>query len=53
MICLERYRSELLSGTNRELRIIIGTADESSIHLFRVSVKRLTALYRFLAADLS
>jgi CHAD domain-containing protein len=50
MNCLDQYRSKLLSGTNRELRIIIGTPDESSIHRFRVSVKRLTALYRFLAA---
>jgi CHAD domain-containing protein len=50
MNCLEQYRSKLLSGANRELRIIVGTPDETSIHRFRVSVKRFTALYRFLAA---
>ena len=50
MNCLDQYRSKLLSGANRELRIIVGTPDETSIHRFRVSVKRLTALYRFLAA---
>ena len=50
MNCLDQYRSDLLGGTNRESRIIAGTPDESSVHRYRVSVKRLTALYRFLAA---
>jgi CHAD domain-containing protein len=48
--CLDQYRRKLLSGVNRNLRIIVDTADEESIHQFRVGVKRLTALYRFVAA---
>jgi len=48
--CLDQYRRRLLTGVNRNLRIIIDTADEESIHQFRVGVKRLTALYRFVAS---
>lgn len=50
MHCLEQYRGKLLSSSNRELRVIIANPDETSIHRFRVGVKRLTALYRFFAA---
>ena len=49
MKCLDQYRRKLLTGVNRNLRIIIDTPDAESIHQFRVGVKRLTALYRFLA----
>ena len=48
MNCLDRYRSRLLTAVNRDLRTIVVTPDEHSIHRFRVGVKRLTALYRFL-----
>jgi CHAD domain-containing protein len=50
MNCLDQYRRRLLAGVNRNLPIILATADEESIHQFRVGVKRLTALYRFVAA---
>jgi CHAD domain-containing protein len=50
MNCLDQYRSKLLTAVNRELRVIVTTPDEESIHRFRVGVKRLTALYRFLGA---
>jgi CHAD domain-containing protein len=50
MNCVDQYRRKLLMGVNRNLRVIVITADEESIHQFRVGVKRLTALYRLLAA---
>jgi len=50
MNCVDQYRRRLLGGVNRNLRIIVDTADEESIHQFRVGVKRLTALYRLLGA---
>jgi CHAD domain-containing protein len=50
MNCLNQYRSKLLATVNRELRAIVIAPDEESIHRFRVGVKRLTALYRFLGA---
>jgi CHAD domain-containing protein len=50
MKCLDQYRRKLLTGVNRNLRIIVDRVDEESIHQFRVGVKRLTALYRFVAA---
>lgn len=48
MNCLDRYRSKLLTAVNRDLRAIAAAPEEHSIHRFRVGVKRLTALYRFL-----
>ena len=48
MTCIDRYRSDLVANTNRNLGIILNAVDEEAIHRFRVSVKRLTALYRFL-----
>ncbi len=48
MKCLEQYRSRLHTNVNRDLRVIVQTADEEAIHRFRVGVKRLTALYRML-----
>ena len=48
MICLDQYRSKLLTETNSNLRKIADAVDEESIHRFRVGIKRLTALYRFL-----
>ena len=48
MNCLDPYRGKLLAAVNRDLRAIVGAPDEQSIHRFRVGVKRLTALYRFL-----
>lgn len=50
MNCLDRYRGKLLAAVNRELRAIVTAPDEDSIHRFRVGIKRLTALYRFLGA---
>jgi CHAD domain-containing protein len=50
MKCLDQYRRKLLTGVNQNLRVIVDTVDEESIHQFRVGVKRLTALYRFVAA---
>jgi CHAD domain-containing protein len=50
MNCLNQHRSNLLATVNRELRAIVTAPDEESIHRFRVGVKRLTALYRFLGA---
>ena len=49
MNCLERYRNRLVRQVNRDLRTIRELADEEAIHDFRVGVKRLTALYYFLA----
>ncbi|MDJ0778985.1 MAG: CHAD domain-containing protein [Gammaproteobacteria bacterium] len=49
MNCLERYRNRLVREVNRDLRTIRELADEEAIHDFRVGVKRLTALYYFLA----
>jgi CHAD domain-containing protein len=48
--CLDQYRGKLLGSTNRELRAIVESPEEGSIHRFRVGVKRLTAFYRLLAA---
>lgn len=48
MKCLEVYRSKLVRDTNRQLRVILDTPDESAVHDFRVGIKRLTALYGFL-----
>ena len=48
MNCLDQYRSKLLTAVNRELRAIVIAPEEHSIHRFRVGIKRLTALYRFL-----
>ena len=48
MNCLDRYRSKLLTATNRDLRAIVVAPEEHSIHRFRVGIKRLTSLYRFL-----
>jgi CHAD domain-containing protein len=50
MNCLNQYRSKLLETVNRELRAIVTAPEEYSIHRFRVGIKRLTALYRFLGA---
>ena len=50
MNCLDQYRGKLLAAVNRDLRAIATTPDEHSIHRFRVGIKRLTALYRFLGA---
>ncbi len=50
MNCLAQYRSKLLAAVNRDLRAIATAPDEHSIHRFRVGIKRLTALYRFLGA---
>ena len=47
MNCLDQYRGKLLTAINRNLRTIVAAADEEAIHRFRVGVKRLTALYRF------
>ncbi len=49
MNCLERYRNRLVRQVNQDLRTIRELADEEAIHDFRVGVKRLTALYYFLA----
>lgn len=48
MTCLDRYRSQLLAATNRNLKIISSSPEETAIHRFRVGIKRLSALYRFL-----
>ncbi len=48
MNCLERYRGELIRGLNRNLKVILRAPDETAIHDFRVGIKRVTALYRFL-----
>ncbi len=48
MNCLEKYRSKLVTDTNRNLRVIVMNPDREAIHKFRVGVKRLTALYRLL-----
>jgi CHAD domain-containing protein len=51
MNCLDQYRSKLLTAVNRELRAIVIAPEEHSIHRFRVGIKRLTALYRFLGTN--
>ena len=48
MQCLDKYRDNVVAETNRNLRIILRVPDQEAIHEFRVGVKRLTALYRFL-----
>lgn len=48
MECLERYRRGLIRETNRHLRAILDSADETAFHDFRVAIKRLSAIYRFL-----
>jgi len=48
MNCLEKYRSKLITEINRDLGVILTKPDEDPVHDFRVGVKRLTALYRFL-----
>ena len=48
MECLEKYRRGLIREANRQLRGILDSADEAAIHDFRVALKRLGALYRFL-----
>ena len=49
MKCLEAYRSKQVREANRMLRVILESPDESAIHDFRVGMKRINALYRFLA----
>ena len=49
MNCLDKYRSKLISQLNRDLRIILVSPEEESVHDFRVGMKRLTALYFFLS----
>ena len=48
MQCLEKYRSKLVTDTNRQLRVILESPDESAVHDFRVGIKRLRAFYGFL-----
>ena len=48
MECLEKYRRGLVREANLQLRGILDSADEAAIHDFRVALKRLGALYRFL-----
>lgn len=48
MNCLEKYRSKLITEINRDLGVILTNPEEDPVHDFRVGVKRLTALYRFL-----
>ena len=48
MNCLEKYRTRLIGGINRNLRSIMTKPEEEPVHDFRVGVKRLTALYYFL-----
>ncbi len=48
MNCLEKYRGKLIREINGNLRIILDTPAEIAVHDFRVGIKRLTALYRFL-----
>ena len=45
---LEKYRSNLVRRTNRNLRTLLDIPDEQAAHEFRVGIKRLNALYRFL-----
>ena len=48
MECLEKYRRGLVRDANRQLRGILDSADEAAIHDFRIALKRLGVLYRFL-----
>jgi len=48
MECLEKYRRGLVREANRQLRGILDSADATAVHDFRVAIKRLTAIYRFL-----
>ena len=48
MNCLERYRSNLIRKTNQNLRALLAAPEETAVHDFRVGIKRLNALYRFL-----
>lgn len=48
MNCLDKYRSQLISQLNRDLRMILVSPEEEPVHDFRVGMKRLTALYFFL-----
>jgi CHAD domain-containing protein len=47
MNCLERYRSNLIRKTNQNLRALLAAPEETAVHDFRVGIKRLGALYRF------
>ena len=48
MNCLEKYRATLVRRTNLHLRTLLEDPDETAAHEFRVAIKRLNALYRFL-----
>lgn len=48
MNCVERYRRQVIRGLNRDLGIILQSPDEVGLHNFRVGIKRISALYRFL-----
>jgi len=48
MNCLDKYRGKLVTGINRDLRIILEKPEEDPVHDFRVGMKKLTALYYFL-----
>ena len=48
MICLNKYRSNVLKETNHNLGIFLDRHEVEPAHEFRVGVKRLTALYGFL-----
>ena len=48
MQCLDKYRSKLVTDTNRQLRILLESPDEAAVHDFRVGIKRLRAFYEFL-----
>jgi CHAD domain-containing protein len=48
MICLNKYRSNVLKETNLNLGKFLVRHEVESAHEFRVGVKRLTALYVFL-----
>ena len=48
MTCIDRYRSKLISSANHHRAILFNGIDETAIHRYRVAIKRLTALYRFL-----
>lgn len=46
--CLEKYRANLVRKTNLHLRTLLEVPDQTAAHEFRVGIKRLNALYRFL-----
>jgi CHAD domain-containing protein len=46
--CLEKYRAAVVGKTNRHLKTLLNAPDEQAAHEFRVGIKRLNALYRFL-----